>query len=756
MLISSPFLSGNPGDETDSAWLDTIMRENAHDGTYPVGRNLCWHGGIHLEAPIRDNRSLPVRAIADGRVIFCNTPQPEQLGNPNHPLAYDNGWTSNGAVIIAHDADIGVEANDTVVTVRFYSLYHHLSSINVQQGAVVSRKDLIGEAGFIAGIANQIHFEIVCNDVNLQRLIGRTQGDLDTTTNGRTDVVFGEIYVKLPAGTPVYNVPNGRRLLHNNLVAHTRPVPGNGAALPLQPTAATAADYYIGLRYAMGEGAIAQRGDLTVTTYDADGTIVGSGAERNGEYNVYSKVREICNDIAEATRPSMYFVFELLRFGRVISNEADAPNLENVPHWRQVCLPDGVVGWVNLNNQQGDQRTTVFSDADFPQWRWWKLIDDDTSPNDNRCDSPSLNAIFDENGDGEITREELRNALTRRREEMRHMICSMPSEWNAATIEARWSWLRTATEENNHQALTDDDFTAFSDFVRALCLNAPADFLAARWRFHPRAFIEIFRKCGWLTESQLRDIYPASTAENRTRYLLAINKCCRKYFLTRLRAGNFFGQSLVESSSLRDMVERHNGPDPFVHFRRYERARNYTGWLGNILWNDGGNFRGRGFKQLTGRYNYVEYWLYRGWLLRSSYRDEWWRNVGWWGIQGDYVRAQHQDLHPIQNQPEVIAQLTQQMRPPNIVTPERAATDTVVCVDTACWFWAKNSIMGNNQRSLLHWANQNHHIWATRIIRGDSEQTTPTEQAYEAIAGAHFARRRDESNRIRRYLGDEP
>jgi hypothetical protein len=30
--------------------------------------------------------------------------------------------------------------------------------------------------------------------------------------------------------------------------------------------------------------------------------------------------------------------------------------------------------------------------------------------------------------------------------------------------------------------------------------------------------------------------------------------------------------------------------------------------LGNVLWDDGGNFKGRGMKQLTGRANYAEYW----------------------------------------------------------------------------------------------------------------------------------------------------
>ena len=36
-------------------------------------------------------------------------------------------------------------------------------------------------------------------------------------------------------------------------------------------------------------------------------------------------------------------------------------------------------------------------------------------------------------------------------------------------------------------------------------------------------------------------------------------------------------------------------------------------------------FRGRGFKQLTGRYNYAKYWVFRGWLrVGVDFDDNWW------------------------------------------------------------------------------------------------------------------------------------
>lgn len=59
----------------------------------------------------------------------------------------------------------------------------------------------------------------------------------------------------------------------------------------------------------------------------------------------------------------------MLRFGRVIG--PDALNPANVLHWRRIHHPGGT-GWVNLNAAN----VTKFSDADFPHWMGWSLVDD--------------------------------------------------------------------------------------------------------------------------------------------------------------------------------------------------------------------------------------------------------------------------------------------------------------------------------------------------------------------------------------------
>ncbi|WP_147439583.1 hypothetical protein [Paraburkholderia sp. BL17N1] len=60
-------------------------------------------------------------------------------------------------------------------------------------------------------------------------------------------------------------------------------------------------------------------------------------------------------------------------------------------------------------------------------------------------------------------------------------------------------------------------------------------------------------------------------------------------------------------------------------------------------------------KQLTGKYNYTEYWVYRGWLNRKDFTASWWSHP-----------------HPTR---------------PNIATPDILLTAHYNTVDTGTWYW---------------------------------------------------------------------
>jgi hydroxyethylthiazole kinase len=619
MLISPPFLPERQANETENAWLDRAMLE-VEDGSFPVGNNLCWHGGIHLQAPDdAGGQPLPVRAIADGVVRFARNATPHS-SDSEHILAYDNGWTSDGVVVIEHNTEIGAAADNTPVNVRFYSIYNHLTDIpdSVIAGARIYRKEIVGQAGYIAGIANRIHFETVCDEENLHHLIGRQNGDVPITQNGRDNVVFGEIYIHLPAGVPYYNPPNGRRLFHANTTAHTVAA-GNSPGAPqlLEQAGTTPVDCYIGLRYAQGDGAQANRGDLTITTYREDGSICGQRQIDEGEYNLYYRrsshdkglCKNILKDYANQPKPVPSALYELLRFGRLVNTGHQTLAPANTSHWREIVLPSAdssngtQTAWVNLNNQ-GDTPVHVFSDADFPHWRGWKICSDDTSP-DSRCDAAAIRELLDIDGDSTVTVAERQTQLgnTETRKKLRKVICAMPSEWDAANItDPHWGWLKGNTEENP-DPFTNEDFQKFTAYLQALSFAGGAA-LAARYRFHPRGFIEAFRQCLWFSAEELAQIVPRTSIDGGGHvatvtwqnafarvqaHYIYLNRLIQKYHgSSRRRAAYVLAQSILETGYFRTIKE-----DGLGHNKLYDA------------------FYGRGYHQLTWAGTYASYGEYR-------------------------------------------------------------------------------------------------------------------------------------------------
>jgi hydroxyethylthiazole kinase len=487
----------------------------------------------------------------------------------------------------------------------------------------------LGYAGHIAGQPNRMHFEIVCDDANLERLIGRKTGELNTAQNGRSDAVFGEIYFRVPAGTPVYDVPANRRMrdrFANNNVAQTvaaaTHVLGTPQNVTENQTRTTSEECIVGLRYATGEGPVASHGNLEVVTYaNVNGeyreygrvthndqlsnviihanTPKNTYAYRDAEYHLYFRTNEICAEWPDGpNRPMPSAVYELLKFGRVLNTgQHGNVNVADVPIWRKVRVPlqgGPLNAWVNLNSPN----IHVFSDADFPQWRGWKICDDDSSA-DSRCDANGVKQLLDEDGDGNITPAERRTRmnLAEVRETMRRVICSFPTEWNPATVDAHWAWLKTQTVENP-EPLSDEDFTGFSNHLQALCF-ASNDLITATRHFHPKGFIEAFRKCLWFTADELAQCLPRRPAANVTdswqtarqrasAHYIALNLFFQKFCgHSRNRAIHNLAQILLETGRLRTLSEdsrgrRNNGTD-YDYDAFYGRGYHQITWVDNYL-----------------------------------------------------------------------------------------------------------------------------------------------------------------------------
>jgi predicted chitinase len=788
MLISPPFIPSPVAGESDDAFLNRAMQGGVPgDGGFPLSFDLNWHGGIHLTAPREGATVLPVRAIADGTLVYFRQPTEESSAPADHGLRYRDGWTDNGCIVLKHETEIGEGAHSTVV---FYSIYMHLSRITLPspaKGKKVYRKDELGEAGRIYGQSNRIHFEVIADQSQISNLIGRGEQLLvHQAGNGRTDSCWGDMYFFIPQEVLVYEVPPTNRVQSTNssAVAYRCPVippgvppvqnergePENDPTKPVRENVAYEYDWstvrqlqeglFVRMRY--------ERGQCTLTTFLVTGHEIGSHQEEaDYEYNLYRTATNLYPRSPSAG-------YELLRFGRILGPDALQPT--DAAHWRQIALPtpegaEARRGWVNLNAPT----VTQFSDADFPHWHGWHLIDDDTD-SDSHCQSPFIRSFL-RLDDGKVVSDQVdavsialsptfaslpeeeklklseRYELERARNEaalsdpatqqqIKRFICKFPTEWTKGDFDTRYGWLRKVAPGG---PLTEESYNRLRKHHQELAFweDAALDSIEAKhWHFPPKEFIKAFRKCWWLAPSEFRKVYPDVGEDKIEKYLTLINKATSKYLIVGpLRCSHFFGQAGVETNKLVWMSELYNG-NPYDYFRKYEKAKNFAGWLGNIKTNDGGNFRGRGMKQLTGRANYTLYWVYRGWMAKSSYTDRWWRNPQWWGIAGDTVSPAQYNTLPTQNA-TTLAQLEIDMRPPNIINPDRVNTDPQTSVDTAGWFWAHNK--------LINIADINDVAQMTRKIRGDGQNVGV---ATPWPADANFPQRQLLTQNVMNYLGD--
>ncbi len=504
MFISPPILLSRKQNEHEDMWIDRCMTGDAPGrGAYPLSHELEWHGGLHLSAPRNGTKVAEICAVADGKVVFVRPPNAVPASQQDHPLNYFDGYTSDACIVLEHRMAIcpGSGGNFT-----FYSVYHHLAGLKekIMAGATVHRRDPIGLAGCIYAEKDGFHFEICCDDANLATLTGRTSGPLATTADGRADIVFGEVYFIIPAGTPIYANEPAHFRADGQVQSPPSKTPSSRPFTQVQAAASTtAAELIVGVRADRWLGSAP--GGPGTTTYRQDGSEQGTVADSASEFTLSKSAARIVtawtsahqSDSQEYPRiPEVDAVLQLLRYGRATDPPSARLSPANAPHWRKINY-DGGEGWVNLNADN----VRKFSDADFPHWKGWLLVDDDSAATDCKCDSAMIKKILGSGG----ARESSSRAPDAARNDpvvasqLKKTVCKFPCEWEATTLDARWSWLKIATAENS-APLTENEYKALMDHLKALCFECP-ELFSAQWSFEPREFIKMFRRCGWASAS---------------------------------------------------------------------------------------------------------------------------------------------------------------------------------------------------------------------------------------------------------------
>ena len=676
------------------------------EGQYPLSHNLLWHNGMHLSAPRHGGVPAPVRAVADGKVVFASPPTPVS-SDPTHALNYNPfardgaspAWTDNGCVILEHRTEIGAAAG-VATAVVFYSVYMHLSALGrikpsaqealrrLQRDDVVLRKHEIGTTGHIYGNPGQIHFEICCNRTSLQQFIGRAPNWVDSVASaapvadGRIDCVFGALLVYLPASAPIDR--------------GTAQPPGS---LQVAATASLGTPLWVRLKYGGG--------NCRCESYDAQGRLIGvAPPEPEAEYRLSLHAAQRHHAVplssrADTSSPSGWY--ELLRFGRNLgigNANADKDLLPaNASHWRRIIDSNGVAVWADLN-ADGSRH---FSDADFLPVMGWNCVDDDLRPTDQRCESDHLNSLIRDPDPANTDRMDPLQ-LARRlsdvgvRKALRRVICQFPCEWNKEDIVSRHEFVRQLPAFKGN----DPAWSRFEKHLLGLSFaGLPAEYLNADWHWHPQEFIATFARCGWLSPTEFAQIYKTTPQTTRATYLDALNVVTRKYLYASnpLRLSHFLGQGAIESNFLRTMqeasmtghVQGNNFHGVAINATSLRNESELGHWYGAIPaeddawfrstkfnshghliassynWRNGNlgdpdaqKFRGRGFKQLTGRLNYSKYWVFRGWLDPRTFDDSWW-------VDPHY--AAHDAAH-------------MQRRPAIVDDPQRSTQTPYNCIDT--------------------------------------------------------------------------
>jgi len=604
MIISPPFLRDKDATQSDADWIEAMMPVNARRG-YPLNASESWHGGIHISHTDAGTSSEKVRAVADGTVVSFRKPSPPWKRD-QFPLKYAPiRGTDDGYVLLKHETEIGSGEDGKVV---FYSLYMHLKFLEaeIKADAKIYRKDPLGSSGMTDG-QNEYHFQIFCDDNNVSKLTGRKTKELDISKDGRTDAVYGDIHFYLPAGTTFYD---------------KAPANNSSSTTGLSERYTSSVPLYASMTLARGSCTMVTRQKNTQTDgeYNLLGEPLVNADGEDYEYNLYKTAMRNYEQSPSAG-------FELLRFGRVINTEHETLVPADAPLWMTVSYPGGT-GVVNL----AAPVIKKFSDADFPHWTGWLLVDDDKDTH-SQCNSAIIRKLREE-GIFEAQRSRL--------------VCCLPFEWEKSTTDARYKWLMTGlpweqctsektaiwtvpgTQESNERTLmSEEDYGKFKQHVEALCFDSGALGSGRLWHFEPKAFIEHFRKCSWMSLDELAATFPKylfyssngnpRTAQKQPASVYSINHtqaknriesnysslnlCIRKYIGgDKKRISFFLPQTLLETAQWRGL----GGSKRLLHewgFGRYNSVNPATEYYTV--------FYGRGIMQLTWAGLYKTYGEYR-------------------------------------------------------------------------------------------------------------------------------------------------
>ncbi|QLH69175.1 pesticin C-terminus-like muramidase [Aeromonas veronii] len=142
MKIVYPMQLAGENCSSEIASLDEFIKKinGLKSGTFPIGRNRIWHGGIHFSQSGGWHPSGAVRAIADGEIVAyrlatkpAKATRSTEEGKPEGKIDL---YTSPSFCLVRHRYEAG-EQNKNRLT--FYSLYMHIACENSYNSSEAAR-----------------------------------------------------------------------------------------------------------------------------------------------------------------------------------------------------------------------------------------------------------------------------------------------------------------------------------------------------------------------------------------------------------------------------------------------------------------------------------------------------------------------------------------------------------------------------------------------------------------------------------------
>jgi len=536
-------------------------------------------------------------------------------------------------------------------------------NVQIDGKTKISRKDVLGFPGQSYMNYNVIHFEIFTTDEALNNFFVNSKTASEIGTKG----TWGDSYfiVKAnaaavaehpfltkrnaaaataaaqsptPASAPA-TTPAGAHAHHH---AHH---PAHPAAHPLNPKQIGNHDFPLGTAGTTAQNLFVRisfrNGAKYATTWldQGDGKAPTLLTSKQGdqdidyEYDLYGIATEAYPGCPSAG-------YELQRLGKVLGPDSIVA-AEN-QNWQLLTYAEGQQGYIDL----ADASVQVLSDADFPHWLGWQKVEGGLFPESGQCNMLSMLDLLGverdlggtkpdaSNGnsgtlgiardvdDNQVASQELKNFFSIHphvRDWAQRLVCKFPSEWDKGN-NGRWVKLKQkdglGPGVDGPYLGNDDEYNKHIKFLESLQWWTDAGMGDSNvWHFHPFRFIQQFRKCAWLTETDITRLFPptAMRASSHSHWVsegvtpparkisdsyLNLNKTARKFGITTpSRMAAFYANAMVETQWFNLMREAH------------AESKKYFPWSGS------------GFLQLTWPDNYIKYWRFRGRQVDQALAD---------------------------------------------------------------------------------------------------------------------------------------